>query len=290
MGIKSRVGRFILQPEFQSSLLGAGLRSFVRWSHRWVGYSPNFRLDMQALERPHYAYCMMGAAKLARSLGHERISALEFGVAGGNGLKFMVDFAEDVRKATGVTIECYGLDTGCGMPPPEGNLDLPYWFREAQYRMDEPKLRKRLPEAKLVIGPIRETIDNFIATMRPAPIGAIFFDMDYFSSTRDGFRLFSDVREYDNHFLPRIFSYFDDILGSEREMYGPFNGQLAAIHEFNEQRANEKIHLNQNLIHQGHIKYGYQIYYIHLFSHSDYARYIGDDGQEDIEAALQLST
>lgn len=290
MGIKSRIGKLILQPEVQSSVVGLGIRNFVKWSHRWVGYSPNFRLDSQALERPHYAYCMLGAAKLAKSLGHDRISALEFGVAGGNGIRFIADFAEEVRAVTGVSVDAYGFDTGEGMPPPEGSLDLPYWFKQAQYKMDQPRLRERVPQAELVIGPIRETVGDFVEKHKPAPIGAIFFDMDYFSSTKDGFSLFRDVEGQSDHFLPRIFSYFDDTLGSEQEMYGPFNGQLAAIHDFNEKHDSAKIHLNQNLIHQRHIKYAHQIYYIHLFNHPHYDAYVGDSGQGAIEEALRLSS
>ena len=82
--------------------------------------------------------------------------------------------------------------------------------------------------------------------------------------------------------------YFDDIIGSEIEMYGPFNGQLAAIDDFNNEDNNCKIHLNQNLISMSHIQFRYQIYYAHLFSHPDYERYIGGSQQLDLERELKL--
>ena len=45
-----------------------------------------YRASIDAVIRPQYAYCMIEAAKLARDHGIKKISAIEFGVAGGNGL------------------------------------------------------------------------------------------------------------------------------------------------------------------------------------------------------------
>src|SRR5215207_985617 len=44
------------------------------------------KLLYNTLDRPHYGYGLLKAAELARRLGYARISAIEFGVAGGNGL------------------------------------------------------------------------------------------------------------------------------------------------------------------------------------------------------------
>lgn len=128
---------------------------------------------MQAVARPNYAYCMLNAALLAKSLGLRRISAIEFGVAGGNGLAFMVNFAKDIERATGVEVECFGFDTGEGMPPPENKLDLPYWFQSKMYHMDKPKLAQAGLLDKIVIGNVAETVPRFVAERKPAPIGAI---------------------------------------------------------------------------------------------------------------------
>jgi hypothetical protein len=233
---------------------------------------------------------MLHAARLAEKLGLSRISVIEFGVAGGNGLAFMAAFADQVKSATGITVECYGFDTGGGMPKPEGPKDLPYWFRAAQYPMDQDALREKVPNAKLVIGDVRHTIETFLETYRPAPIGAIFNDVDYWSSTRDTFRLFDNIKEESEFFLPRIMMYFDDIIGSESEMYCPAIGQLAAISEFNTGNADCSIHLNQNLLPKSHISYRYQIYYAHLFAHTNYSTFLGDEQQGAIFDALRLQT
>lgn len=286
--MKRAISRMILSKEFQLSIWGVAMRRLLIATKGAINYSPRFLMDAQALDRPHYAYCMLGAAALARRLGKTRISAIEFGVAGGNGLKFMCDFAHDVRRLTGVSVDCYGFDTGKGMPAPAGAKDLPYWFREAQYAMDEAALRRKVPDGRLIIGEVKDTIPTFFDSFDPAPIGAIFNDVDYWSSTRDSFALFDAAKSRPQHFLPRTYMYFDDILGWEYEMYGPFNGQLAAMHEYNASQDEVKIHLNQNLLPQLHLKYRHQIYYAHLFAHPDYAAYVGDADQEALESALRL--
>jgi hypothetical protein len=133
------------------------------------------------------------------------------------------------------------------MPPPEGARDLPYWFQESQYKMDVEALRRRVPEAKLVLGDIQHNIGTFLEEYDPSPIGAIFNDTDYWSSTRESFRLFDQASTRPQNFLPRQFLYFDDIIGREYEMYGPFNGQLLAIDEYNAAQDKVRIHRNQNL-------------------------------------------
>jgi hypothetical protein len=252
-------------------------------------HTPEYLVRSQATARPHYAYCMWVAADLARRLGIKRISAIEFGVAGGNGLAFMVGFAERIRSHTGVTVECIGFDTGKGMPEPEGVKDLPYWFKAKQYAMDRAALAERLPDAKLVLGNVRETVGRFIEQHDPAPIGTIFNDTDYHSSTQDSLALFESARTHPDKFLPRIPMYFDDVIGSELEMYGQHNGQLAAIAEFNARSADTKVDLNQNLLPHAHIRHRYQIYYAHLFGHPRYCEYIGGKDQLAVESKLRLA-
>lgn len=286
--MKHLVGRFLLSREFQISIWAPMLRRFISATSGLYSYSPRFLAELQVTARPHYAYCLLNAADQARRLGKDRISALEFGVAGGNGLAYLYDFGKEVERTTGVAVDCYGFDTGEGMPDPEGTKDLPYWFRAAQYRMDQDKLRARLPHARLVIGNIRDTVGSFLETYDPAPIGVVVNDTDYWSSTRESFRLFDGAAARPDNFLPRIYMYFDDIIGTATEMYGPFNGQLAALEEYNASQSAVKIHLNQNLLEDIHRSWRFQIYYAHLFDHPLYNRYIGGGQQENLEDQLRL--
>jgi hypothetical protein len=151
--------------------------------------------------------------------------------------------------------------------------------------MDQAALQARLHPAKLVLGNVADTVTEFFAQHNPAPVGAIFNDLDLYTSTIDSLRLLEqDV----SHFLPRIFMYFDDIVGSELEMYSQCNGQLLAISEFNRRQQAVYMGLNQNLLARNDIAYRYQIYYAHLRAHPLYSRYIGGDNQKSIEAALRL--
>lgn len=241
----------------------------------------------QMIIRPHYAYCMLNAAILAIRLGKTKISIIEFGVAGGNGLLAAEYIATKIEKHLGgaIEFEIYGFDTGEGLPEPESKEDLPYWFEAQQYKMDVEKLKSRLTRAKLVLGNVKDTSEDFFKNHNPAPIGAMFYDMDYHSSTRDCFKLF-DEKDIDQFYLPRLYLYMDDVIGMDIEMYGEFNGQLLAIKEFNERSEGIKIHLNQNLVARDGFDAKHQIYYAHLFNHKHYSSFVG--GTEKIISKERL--
>lgn len=228
---------------------------------------------------------MWHAAELAKKLGYREISVAEFGVAGGVTLMIVQRYAGEIEKSLGVRIKVYGFDTGGGLPALQGVEDLPYWFRPSQYVMDVDRLTKKLDTAELILGNVRETVlDAFTKTDRP-PLGAIFNDLDLFSSSCDALRIL-DVGS--KHLMPRLFLYLDDAVGGATEMYGPFNGELAANQNFNRTHDRIKIHLNQNLLPYSHLLWRYQIYYVHLFDHPRYEDYVGGSEQTLIEAKLRL--
>jgi len=244
----------------------------------------SFLVDFGCLERPAHAYCMWHAATLARQLGYPEISVAEFGVAGGVTLRIVERYAKQIEKSLGVRIQVYGFDTGGGLPHPEGAEDLPYWFRPSQYAMDVERLKGQLDTTELILGNVRDTVLTFFTKTRP-PLAAIFNDLDFFSSSRDALQ----ILDMDNrNFLPRLFLYLDDVIGDTLEMYGPFNGELAANELFNRTHDRIKIHLNQNLQPYSHFRWRSQIYYIHLFDHPRYRDYVGGAEQSDIEAKLKL--
>ncbi|MGB0062682.1 hypothetical protein [Candidatus Binatus sp.] len=268
-----------------SSLSGIVTRAILKLYRRYFVLPLAIDVALNWTARPNYAYCTYHAADLARRLGIPRISVIEFGVAGGNGLLFLKDFAARVRQATGVEVEVYGFDTGAGLPEVNATEDLPYWFRPSQYRMDQDALQARLRPAKLVLGNVADTVSGFFTKYNPAPVGAIFNDLDLYTSTTDSLRLFEQDPSF---FLPRLFMYFDDVVGAELEMYSECNGQLLAIKEFNRRQQDVYIGLNQNLLARNEVYYRYQIYYAHFRAHPLYRQYVGGDDQKGIEAALRL--
>jgi hypothetical protein len=256
----------------------APFRSLVRKFFKSTGLgSYSFRLAIGAVDRPHYGYLVYSAAKLARKLGLPKISVVEFGVAGGNGLLSFERHAVEVERLTGVQIEIYGFDTGKGLPPPQGYRDIPYHWREGFYAMDEVAIRKRLTCAKVCLGNIEDTAGSFFAEYDPAPIGAISYDFDYYSSTVPALKL---LEADPDRYLPRVFCYFDDTVGTETELLSEFTGERLAIQEFNDSHEYIKLSTPFYLIHRVRDYWHCQIWIAHFFKHKLYDAFVSEQNQQ----------
>jgi hypothetical protein len=185
-------------------------------------------------ERPHYAWGVLNGAYLASALGIRRISVIEFGVAGGNGLVMMEVIADKIQRALGVDIDVYGFDGGQGYPKPIDYRDTPNLFQPSDYPMDVEKLSRRLRHAKLVLGPVESTIPTFIQSS-PAPLAFTSFDMSLYSSTAKALKVFEATEAM---LLPRIQCYFGALMGLT---YSDFTADRLAISEFNAARSLRKI-------------------------------------------------
>ena len=60
------------------------------------------KLRVRSVTRSQYGFGLLQAGRLATKLGIPKISAIEFGVAGGNGLLALEDHARHVARETGV--------------------------------------------------------------------------------------------------------------------------------------------------------------------------------------------
>lgn len=236
------------------------------------------RLKMGAVDRPHYAYCVHNAAVLAKKLGYSRMSVLEFGVAGGNGLLNLEYHAQEVSKMLAIDIDIYGFDTAEGLPDPSDYRDLPYHWRKGFFKMDAPKLKARLRKAKLILGDIRDTSKDFFRKHDPAPIGAIAYDFDFYSSTVIALNMLGAGEQY---YLPRVFCYFDDTIGTEVELYNDYTGERLALNEFNHTHDTAKFGLPYHLLARSVVEQWYhQIWICHFFKHSRYNEFVSSDNQE----------
>jgi len=247
------------------------------------------RLRMCAVERPHYGHCIFEAAQLAHRLALRRISAIEFGCGGGNGLlNAEMHCAEVARIFPDVVFELYGFDTGEGLPPPiEDHRDFPHYFKRGLYEMNPNTLRSRLKFATLVLGDVKDTCRTFFEQYHPAPIGCVFHDLDFYSSTRDAFALFEGDPAF---FLPRVFMYFDDIMGNNTWLISEFAGELLAIDEFNQTHSSKKIAANRCLpLLYAHQWWAHQIYIYHDFAHPLYNRFIADPEQMGHENDIRMA-
>ena len=202
---------------------------FRLFSRRIVRTLP-FRLETKsfwdASDRPHYLFGLLRAADQAKREGKLSLSVIEFGVADGDGLLVLQAHAAEVGKELGVAIEVYGFDTGSGLPATCGDYrDHPDIWKAGEFPMSFTALEKQLSNGtRLVLGNVEKTV---LQQEFASPIGFIAFDLDFYSSTVQAFRLFSrkDVR-----FLNRVGAYFDDIFDDHNHR---FAGELLAIDEFN---------------------------------------------------------
>ncbi|MEO6475535.1 MAG: hypothetical protein ABIQ96_10480 [Luteolibacter sp.] len=223
--------------------------------------------------RPNYTWAVLQSAHLAKTLGYKRFSVLEFGVAGGLGLTSLEETARRVEALLGIGIDVYGFDTGVGLPAAMDYRDMPNIYTVGTYQMDVEALRSRLKKAKLILGPISETMGGFLAS-NPAPVGFISVDVDIYTSSVDCLKV---LEADESLLLPRVHCYFDDIMGAS---CADFLGERLAMNEFNETHKDAKISPIYGLWHYVPRKYSqdlwpHMMFMAHLLSHS---RYCDDDG------------
>src|SRR6266567_675436 len=257
------------------------LRKLLR---RWPIGSYEARLRAGAVDRPHYGWCLYFAAREAKALGHKAMTVVEFGVAGGNGLVCLCAHKEALEKELGIEILVVGFDSGSGLPASNDPRDILYCWPEGSFVMDRAALEKRIGgRAQLVLGNVGQTV----AAWQPsphAPIGAVMFDLDYYSSTTSALPLLTK-----NNVLPRVWCYFDDICTGPEEAVTDLVGERAAIAEFNLSPDRMMLNDNISLVHSFKStqpqSWHQQIYVYHRINHPDYnTRITGNRDQ------LQLSS
>ncbi len=233
-----------------------------------LGGSLRARIDFDIVQRPHYAYGLLAAADQAAEQGLKAFTAVEFGVAAGEGLLNLCSIAKRVEQATGIAVKIAGFDSGCGMPPPIDYRDHPEEFQFGDFPMDHDRLRAQLPSnCQLVLGAVNQTVPNFLAHRldAEAPLGFAAFDLDYYTSTREALALLADPDPSKYVFLPLL--YFDDIVLPN---YNGWAGELLAVHEFNHCHELRKIEAYRFLRSRRIMKNARwidQIYLLHLFDH-----------------------
>lgn len=187
--------------------------------------------------RQQYAFSILHAADVARRHGVGRVTALEFGVFRGDGLRNLCRVAAATTRATGVEFDVVGFDSGGGLPPPVDHRDHPELWRPGTFQTDLEAVRRSLPpNGHLVVGDVNETVPEFVRQLSPeAPLGFIAVDVDLYSSAKACLNVLSGPPD---RYLPTVGVYLDDITS---ESANPWCGELLAVHEFNEQYALRKI-------------------------------------------------
>ena len=233
--------------------------------------------------KPHYAYSAFRASELAVRLGYKEVTWIEFGVAGGRGLVALEAIKAEVERELPIRVRIVGFDMGSGLPTPLDYRDLPYHWKGGFYEMDVAALKSKISNSSLVLGPVAETLPAFIENPPvEAPVGMISFDLDYYSSTVDAFKIF-DLPE--DAILPRVMCYMDDIAAGV-EMFSDFTGVRLAISELNDRSETRKLSPCYDFWSFGHERWQEKIMIFHNFEHSRYNTYVGD---EQLDAHIPLS-
>ncbi|MEX5215890.1 MAG: hypothetical protein NW703_17245 [Nitrospiraceae bacterium] len=188
--------------------------------------------------RPGYLLGLLNGAVLARYQQVPEICALEFGVAGGQGLLALQSEAEVIERETGVGIKVYGFDRGSGLPNMINDYrDHPDYWKPGDFPMDVSRLRPQLQaRTQLILGDVEETAREFVESIQTCPIGFISFDLDLYSSTTHALTVLTHPHK---RMLRQVPLYFDDVI--ESFVSHRFAGELLAIDEFNEGSETVKI-------------------------------------------------
>ncbi len=225
------------------------------------------RSRLRGFSREHYFNCVRRATEEAVALGHKRMTVIEFGVASGKGLLELEQICTWLEARYPIGYDVVGFDTGTGLPKPTDIRDIPWKWAEGWYDMDAENLRRRLSRAKLVLGDVADTVPDFMNNGLAAPIGAVMFDLDYYSATTHALTIF-DSDDADAQ-LCRVYCYFDD-LGSIEDI-----GVPSAISEFNSRNIRKKLKPNVRWQHhRDPYVLGWKIYEFHNFDHPDYTRLV----------------
>jgi hypothetical protein len=264
--------------------VGAASRSVLvrreqHWeaSYRDVNRLTNGLAARESRQRDCYTWCTLHAARLARHLGTERITVVEFGVAGGQGLVALERAADWAEQHYGVAVDVVGFDSGIGLGAPKDARDLPNIWSQGDFVMDESRLRSILTRAELVLGWVADTLPAYL-DRHPAPVGFCAFDVDQYRATADALRI---LRAPHALLLPRVHCLFDDVLGYT---FGDRNGERLAIHEYNESDPSRWISPIYGLQHfvphrLREASWVEKIFLAHFTDHPDYDR---QDGLADL--------
>jgi len=226
----------------------------MKWDHFRTGaearlfvadIAKRIRSGQLDLGRKHYALCLSMGVLSAIICGFEKITAVEFGVAGGAGLLDLCKAAAFFRSELGMDIAVYGFDNATGLPPPADYRDLPELWQKGEFLLQDPAiLRAKLPHfAQLVIGDIAETRAKFRDILGgDRVLGFVAVDVDFYTSAKPCLDI---LRLPAACYLPAVPMFFDDILPIHLT-YNSWVGESLAIEEFNLENEFRKIEANRN--------------------------------------------
>jgi hypothetical protein len=231
--------RFLSEPPLRLATRTMLRNNFgIRYAFEWAAL-------FDSLPYTQYATGLQIASRYAVLSGAQSFTAIEFGVAGGNGLTALSRYAAQVSRQTNLEIKVVGFDSGAGLPTTDDIRDAPWWWSAGDYPLDWERLRKRLPaQTELIIGDIRETFPRWLAESSAPPIGFISIDVDQYTGAA---AICGALGKVDvDRVLPFVSCYFDDILHFSIPRWA---GEYCAIQEFNQSHPSRQFDPDEWLTH-----------------------------------------
>jgi hypothetical protein len=114
----------------------------------------------------------------------------------------------------------------------------------------------------------------------------MFHDLDFYSSTADALGILDSDS---SHYLPRVFMYFDDIIGGGMRACNEFTGERLAIAEFDQKHGARKICKNHYLpLRYPTAYWSHEVFIYHDFEHPRYNDFIAQEHQIAHEKDIRL--
>lgn len=225
------------------------------------------------LSHPAYLYGLLAAARTAQAIGVKAVTALEFGVAGGNGLRAMQRHAQVVSDWYGLDVTIVGLDSGGGLLPSSEPRDCAFALHEGEFAMDYAALAPHLEGIELVLGDVETTVTSLASRIAGGdlpPLGFVAHDLDIYRGTLAALKALGALPV--EALLPRVPMYFDDLSGYP---YTTQTGERAAINDFNQVSDTRRIgrveNLEQTLGGSAHwANWPRHVHLMHVFDHPAY--------------------
>ena len=190
--------------------------------------------------RNHYALSLLHGILQAQHCGYNKITAIEFGVGGGEGFASLIDAASRFRALFNIEIEVIGFDTCTGLPAIKDYRDHPEVWHAGQFvTHNVQNLISQLPSwARLIIGNIADTLPLYMELFKKSNsrLGFVSLDVDLYSSTVPTLEIFKLPA---NLYVPAVPMYVDDV--NWLITFSKFTGEQLAIDEFNQQNTLRKI-------------------------------------------------
>lgn len=192
------------------------------------------------LPRPHYALGVLLAAHQAYNLGYKKISIIEFGCWNCDGLIDLEHYIKDIKNFFNLEFKVFGFDLGDGHPDYNSDTrDRLYELTKGDYPFDNKENLKKLKDTELILGDVKDTLNNFLESrnIEEYPIGFISYDLGLYTSTKYALKILDKDSKY---FIPRPYLYFDNnyfVLDNE--------GDRLALREFNQNSKKQICKINE---------------------------------------------